>query len=212
MSTEDGAKRGGVPAVEIMSQRMTAVKAMLEEAWHEARALQAMYYDEKHKPVAFEAGTLVLLDGKNIRTTRPSRKLAYARLGPFKVLERVGRQAYKLELPDNYSLIHNVFHVSLLTAYQCRPGALSDWVPNEQLAMDEVFNVEYIVDAKKGKDPHDNDAVKWLYLVHWLETPTAQDCWITRDEFGDGGKMVDDYHQAQARRNPRKRGRRHARY
>nr|GFB53270.1 reverse transcriptase domain-containing protein [Tanacetum cinerariifolium] len=35
-------------------------------------------------------------------------------VGPFKVLERVGDVAYKLELPEELSRVHNTFHVSNL--------------------------------------------------------------------------------------------------
>ncbi|GKF10054.1 hypothetical protein Tco_0047980, partial [Tanacetum coccineum] len=35
-------------------------------------------------------------------------------VGPFKVLEKVGSVAYKLELPQELSRVHNTFHVSNL--------------------------------------------------------------------------------------------------
>ncbi|GJU68669.1 hypothetical protein Tco_1254928 [Tanacetum coccineum] len=35
-------------------------------------------------------------------------------VGPFKVLEKVGEVAYKLELPEELSRVHNTFHVSNL--------------------------------------------------------------------------------------------------
>ncbi|GKE52698.1 hypothetical protein Tco_1487854 [Tanacetum coccineum] len=38
----------------------------------------------------------------------------YTYVGPFKVIERVGEVAYKLELPEELSRVHNTFHVSNL--------------------------------------------------------------------------------------------------
>ncbi|GJY53483.1 putative reverse transcriptase domain-containing protein [Tanacetum coccineum] len=35
-------------------------------------------------------------------------------IGPFKILERIGPVAYKLELPKEFSNVHNTFHVSNL--------------------------------------------------------------------------------------------------
>ncbi|GKC87175.1 hypothetical protein Tco_1147824 [Tanacetum coccineum] len=40
--------------------------------------------------------------------------LAASYVGPFKVLEKVGDVAYKLELPEELSRVHNTFHVSNL--------------------------------------------------------------------------------------------------
>jgi hypothetical protein len=41
-------------------------------------------------------------------------KLSPRFIGPFKILKRVGEMAYQLELPDNLSEVHDVFHVSQL--------------------------------------------------------------------------------------------------
>ncbi|GJR93672.1 hypothetical protein Tco_0265846 [Tanacetum coccineum] len=35
-------------------------------------------------------------------------------IGPFKILEQIGLVAYKLELPEELSNVHNTFHVSNL--------------------------------------------------------------------------------------------------
>jgi len=63
-----------------------------------------------------EVGDKVWLSAKHIQTTRPSKKLDYKKLGPFKVTKVINRNAYRLELP-NPMKVHNVFHVSLLDRY-----------------------------------------------------------------------------------------------
>src|SRR5688572_16564889 len=42
------------------------------------------------------------------------RNLAPRYIGPFPILERYGPVAYRLQLPDTLSAVHNVFHVSQL--------------------------------------------------------------------------------------------------
>ncbi|GJT27056.1 hypothetical protein Tco_0907331, partial [Tanacetum coccineum] len=64
-------------------------------------------------------------------------KLNPGYVGPFKVLEKVGSVAYKLELPQELSRVHNTFHVSnLKKCYSDEPLA----VPLEGLHVDDKLH------------------------------------------------------------------------
>ncbi|GJW67461.1 hypothetical protein Tco_0121885 [Tanacetum coccineum] len=58
-------------------------------------------------------------------------------IGPFKIIDRVGPVAYKLELPKELSNVHNTFHISNLK--KC----LSDEslvIPMKNLRLDDKLN------------------------------------------------------------------------
>jgi hypothetical protein len=83
----------------------------------------------------FEVGDFVYLKVSPMRGMRRFKvkgKLSPRFIDPFKILERKGEVAYKLELPDSLSNMHEVFHVSQLK--KCLR------VPEKQLPMEE-FNV-----------------------------------------------------------------------
>ena len=61
----------------------------------------------------YHVGDELWLHHRFIRTTRPSPKLDYKKLGRFKFLEKVFSHAYKLDLLP-YMKVHPVFHVSIL--------------------------------------------------------------------------------------------------
>ena len=44
-------------------------------------------------------------------------KLSPRYVRPYEVIERIGKVAYKLELPQEMTSIHNMFHVSMLKKY-----------------------------------------------------------------------------------------------
>ena len=50
-------------------------------------------------------------------------------VGPFEVLERMGKVAYRLALPPFLSGVHNVFHVSMLRKYIPDPSHVVDYEP-----------------------------------------------------------------------------------
>ena len=51
----------------------------------------------------FEVGSRVWLDGRNLKTYRPGKKLDHKKLGPFTILEKIGRSAYRLKLPKSWN-------------------------------------------------------------------------------------------------------------
>jgi len=59
---------------------------------------------------------MVSLLPHNIETTQPSKMFDYKKIGPFKILAKMGRSAYKLAFPPSMA-IHNTFHISLLKLY-----------------------------------------------------------------------------------------------
>jgi hypothetical protein len=73
--------------------------------------------NKKRSDKQFQVGELVLLKlqpyVQSSVVNRPYPELAYKYFGPFKVLQRIGVVAYKLQLPEA-SLVHHVFHVSQL--------------------------------------------------------------------------------------------------
>ena len=64
--------------------------------------------------------------------------LAPRYIGPFKVLKKIGAVAYRLELSEEMSYIHNVFHVSQLKKCLIVPD---EQVPIE--AMDLQPDLQY---------------------------------------------------------------------
>nr|GEV90716.1 putative reverse transcriptase domain-containing protein [Tanacetum cinerariifolium] len=82
-----------------------------------ARDRQKSYADLKRKMMEFQVGDRVMLKvlpWKGVVCFGKREKLNSRYVGPFKVLEKVGSIAYKLELPQEPSMVHNIFYVSNL--------------------------------------------------------------------------------------------------
>jgi len=99
-------------------EEMTCSHESLRNEMVAAQLQQKEYYDLRRKPNPnLQSGDMVWLLPRNIKTTRPSKKLDYKQIGPFKILAKIGTSAYKLALPPSMT-IHNTFHISLLEPYQ----------------------------------------------------------------------------------------------
>ncbi|KAI3706946.1 hypothetical protein L6452_25045 [Arctium lappa] len=98
---------------EIVQETADKVKCIRERI-KAAQDRQKSYVDKKRRPMEFQVGDRVMLkvsSWKGIIRFGKRGKLSPHFLGPFKVLKRVGLQAYQLELPPELSRIHNTFHV-----------------------------------------------------------------------------------------------------
>ncbi|WVZ84336.1 hypothetical protein U9M48_031377, partial [Paspalum notatum var. saurae] len=90
---------------------------MVRENLRVAQSRQKSYADVRHGDLTFKVDDFVYLKVSPMRGIwrfNMKGKLAPRYIGPFKIVERKGEVAYKLELPSNLSGMHNVFHVSQL--------------------------------------------------------------------------------------------------
>ncbi|GKC49183.1 putative reverse transcriptase domain-containing protein, partial [Tanacetum coccineum] len=82
-----------------------------------ARDRQKSYVDIRRKPLEFQVGDKVMLKvspWKWVIRFGKRGKLNPRYIGPFKIIAKVGTVAYRLELPEQLSRVHSIFHVSNL--------------------------------------------------------------------------------------------------
>ena len=85
--------------------------AKIRENLKASQSRQKSNADTRRHDLNFEGGDYVYLKVSPIRGTRKFQvrgKLAPRYIGPFKILKKVGAVAYRLELPEEMSDIHNV--------------------------------------------------------------------------------------------------------
>ena len=121
----------------------------------------------------FAPGDKVYLDASDIQTTRPSKKLAHQRLGPYIVEHQVCLHAYHLRLPKSMSWLHPVFPVIKLTS------ALEDPSPGQHalpppppvlLDGEEHFEVEQVLDSRMRRG-------RLQFLIKWKGYGYMENSW-----------------------------------
>ncbi|GJX59008.1 putative reverse transcriptase domain-containing protein [Tanacetum coccineum] len=103
-------------------------------------ALYEELRDRRRKPLEYEVGDKDMLKvspWKGVTHFGKRGKLNPNYIGPFKILAKVGTLAYRLELSDQLSRVHNTFHVSNLK--KClvdEPLA----IPLDEIQIDDKLN------------------------------------------------------------------------
>ncbi|GKC58736.1 putative reverse transcriptase domain-containing protein [Tanacetum coccineum] len=105
-----------------------------------ARDRQRNYANVKRKPLEIQVGDCVMLKvspRKGIIRFGKRGKLNPRYIGPFKILEQIGLVAYKLELPEELSNVHNTFHISNIKKCLFDESLV---IPMKELQLDDKLN------------------------------------------------------------------------
>ncbi|WZZ70195.1 hypothetical protein YC2023_081565 [Brassica napus] len=178
-----------------------------------AQQLMKKSADRHRRDVEFEVGSQVYLKLKPYIQQSVQRKvcqkLAAKLFGPFAVVARVDKAAYKLTLPSS-SKIHPVFHVSQLKAV-VGSGVVVNPLP--LVCLEELESPLQQVDVLAKR--YDNTGALEL-LIQWSESPSHDNSWMLFDEFvkvfpffkpedklGFKGGSIDKYRKAYVRKGKR---------
>ena len=138
-----------------------------------------------------------MLNARNIRTKRPTKKLSPKLYGPFKVQAKIGSHAYRLELQARWR-IHNVFHGSLLESY--RPNRIegrNQIRPEPEEIEGEIeYEVEKIIRSEIWTQKVRNRSTRILYyLVKWKGYPDDECTWEPGAHLTTASEIVERFHQ-----------------
>ncbi|KAL4569364.1 hypothetical protein LXL04_025000 [Taraxacum kok-saghyz] len=150
------------------------INDLLKFSLSQAREKMIKTANKKRYAKEFQVGEFMYLRLRNYRQhsveARANQKLSKRFYGPYKILERIGPVAYRLQLPD-HSRVHPVFHVSLLKHSNSQEVAndfptswLSD-LPQTEPYPDTIL---------QQRHPTPNST---QVLVKWLHTDDSDATW-----------------------------------
>ena len=143
-----------------------------------AQSRQKAYADKRKRPLEFEVGDHVYLKVSPMRGVHRfgiHGKLAPRYVGPYKILTRCNLVAYRLQLPDILSVVHDVFHVSQLK--KCL------WVPDEAVEIEglplrpDLTYVEHPIKIQDKKERVTRNSVVKFFKVQWQNHSEDEATW-----------------------------------
>ena len=149
------------------------------------------YYNAKRSgDVLFAVGDKVWLDARDIRTTRPAKKLDDKWFGPYPVERVISCTAYRLKLPASLK-VHPTFHVSRLRRFT--PDSIPDRTsapPRPVIGNGrEEEEVEEVLNSRLYRR-------KLQYLVKWKGWSRENNTWEPAEHLENAPRLVSDFHRA----------------
>ena len=172
------------------------------EALKYAATYMKKYYDRRHQPQQYAEGDSVYIrlhKGYGIPDKTISHKLLQQDAGPFKIIERVGKLAYRLDLPPHMK-IHNVVSVAHLEpaptgddpfkrSYQPNPQPVSEDAEGADYELDAILNKRTIKRGRKN--------VK-QYLIRWKGYGAQWNEWYDDANLPNARELIEEYEERQA--------------
>lgn len=185
------------PRAAIRAERLQDMHNTLKETLEFVRERMRVHYD-KHRVEGppLEEGDKVFLLTRNLHTKRPSKKLDFKKIGPFKIKRKISTSNYELDLPDSMRVRTKVFHISLL-----EPAPRRARLETQLEAVDdeEEFDVEIILDSRISNN-------ELQYLVKWMEYGPESNSWEPADFLNCPEKLQQFHRQNPDRPGPRDQG------
>jgi hypothetical protein len=194
------------PAVRNWTQRRQEIRNEARDAIVYAQAKMSIYYDKNHKPVSFNKGDSVYINllkdigtpGYKLPNDSIARKLGPRRVGPFKILKKVGDLAYQLDIPSNWK-IHNTISVVHLEPAKEDSYARTTRPPPDIIHDDEGSHEEWEIEEilrSRWKDKK-NKRFK-QYYVKWKGYGPEYNEWLDADDLKNSPDLIQAFESVPA--------------
>ncbi|GJV36376.1 putative reverse transcriptase domain-containing protein [Tanacetum coccineum] len=141
------------------------------------------YVDVRRKPLEFQIGDKVMLKvspWKGVIRFGKWGKLNPRYIGPFKIIDKVGTVAYRLELLKQLSRVHSTFHVSNLKKCMVyEPLA----IPLDEIQIDDkLYFIEEPIEIMDRKVKRLKQSRIPIVKVHWNSRRGPEFTWEREDQ------------------------------
>jgi hypothetical protein len=138
----------------------------------------------------FAEGDKVWLSSHNLRLPgNLSRKFAAKWCGPYNVLQKASKVAYRLELPPELRGVHPTFHMSMLKPHLGEvPTVRSPVFVEGELE----YEVEAVLDSRQARRGRE-------FLVHWKGYGDFDRTWEPESNLENAKEKLNDYLQSVGR-------------
>jgi transposase InsO family protein len=170
--------------------RIKSVQKTLHDLLETAQDDYKRFADRRRLETPFKVGEKVYLRRKNLNTKRPNKKLDHQLFGPFEILEQVGDEAWRLNLPESMKLIHPVFHSSMLEPFY------ENTIPNRIIPPPEPVEIDYEYEYEVDQIKDSRIFRKQLqYLVSWKGYGVDSDAWEPRKNLLHCAELLSEFHK-----------------
>ena len=164
-------------SADVFIKKLEDLRQFLREELKWSQAIMAEYANRRRLPAsAFKVGDMVMLDSRNIKTTRPNKSLDHKNLGPFRVTRVINNMAYELDLPEGMN-IFPVFHPWLLHMDNSDPLPGQVEQPPPPTQTDEEGSEHYVDEVTDSRidgrrlDPYTGERGCLVYKFKWTGHP-----------------------------------------
>ena len=172
-------KLSGSEIVQVTTDNVKVIRDRLKIA----QDRQKSYADNRIRDLEFQVGDHVFMrisPWKGVLRFGKKGKLSPCYMGPYEIVERIGKVAYRLRLPHELARIHDVFHVSMLRKYIADPSHV---LRDQLVELKEYLTYEerpvQIVDRK---DQVLRNKVIPLVKVLWMNHDREEATWEREDQ------------------------------
>ncbi|GJW62683.1 putative reverse transcriptase domain-containing protein [Tanacetum coccineum] len=170
----------GPELIQETTEKIVLIKQRMQAAHDRPKS----YVDRKRKSMEFKIGDRVMFKvspWKGVVRIGKRGKLNPRYVGPFKVLAKVGKVTYRLELPQELSRVHHTFHVSnLKKCYADEPLVM----PLEGIHVDDKLQfVEEPVEIMEREIKRLKRSRIPLVKVRWNSRRGPEFTWEREDSF-----------------------------